>query len=96
MGESKTDAKIDATAIDLDKPYLGWFDHYAEGWQAVVVYLKDGQRKAHRLGDGVRYERAVRMCEVLSEVTGLPVAGELSKREFALPVAEHGGEVFAR
>ncbi|GAA2861284.1 hypothetical protein [Nonomuraea rubra] len=85
MADTKT--TIETTVIDLDKPYLGWFDHYQEGWQAVVVYLKDGQRKAHRLGDGVSFERATTMCQVLSEVTGLPVAGELSKREFALPVA---------
>ncbi|TDD54555.1 hypothetical protein E1286_05020 [Nonomuraea terrae] len=84
MGDTKTEA----TVIDLNRPYLGWFDHYQEGWQAVVVYLKDGQRKAYRLGNGLPFARVTEMCEVLSETTGLPVAGELSKREFALPVAD--------
>jgi hypothetical protein len=78
------------TVVDLAKPYLGWFDHYQEGWQAVVVYQEDGKRVAHRLGDGVTYERATEMCRVLSETSGLPVAGELSKREFALPVSMGG------
>jgi hypothetical protein len=91
MSETKT-----KKTIDLDQPYLGWFDHYHEGWQPVLVRVKDGRRTAYRLGDAVSHERAVETCQVLAEVTPLPVAGELSKREFALPVAENGGEVFAR
>lgn len=79
--------KIETTVIDLDKPYLGWFDHYQAGWQAVLVYQRDGKRVAHRLGDAVSYERATEMCRVLAEQTRVQCAGELSKSGFALPVA---------
>ena len=70
------------TQINLNRPYLGWFDHFHGDWQAVIVRLKDGSRAAYRLGDALPYERAVEMCQVLSETTGVPVAGELSKQGF--------------
>lgn len=80
----------DTTTVDLDQPYLGWFNHYTAGWQPVLVRLKDGKRKAYRLGEPLPYERAVEMCQVLSETTGLPVAGELSKSDFSVPVSMGG------
>ena len=79
-----------ANTIDLDRPYLGWFNHYSAGWQAVIVRMKDGHRAAYRLGEPLPYERAVEMCNVLSETTGLPVAGELSKRDFCQPISMGG------
>ena len=94
MADTKTETKT-ASVVDLDRPYLGWLDHYAQGWQAVIVRLKDGSRAAYRLGDELSYERVTEMCRVLSETTGVPIAGELAKNGF-LPVAEHGDEVFAR
>ncbi|MGW4800922.1 hypothetical protein ACWEPC_51735 [Nonomuraea sp. NPDC004297] len=79
-----------AITVDLDQPYLGWFDHYSAGWQAALVRQRAGRRTAYRLGEPLPYERATEMCQVLAEVTGLPVAGELSKREFALPISMGG------
>ncbi|MCF6467304.1 hypothetical protein FAF44_02605 [Nonomuraea sp. MG754425] len=70
-------------------PYFGWFDFYQQGWQTVVVYQRDEKPIAHRLGDAVPLDRATEMCQVLAEVTGLPVAGELSKRSFT-PIADQG------
>jgi hypothetical protein len=77
--------------IDLDRPYLGWLNHYEQGWQAALVRMKNGERTALRLGDPVGFDHATLVCRVLSETTGLPVAGERSKKGF-LPVSEQGGE----
>jgi hypothetical protein len=76
-----------APVIDLDRPYLGWFDHYAAGWQAVIVRQVDGRATAYRLGDELSYKRATEMCQVLSDVTGVPVAGELDKRDGFRPIS---------
>jgi hypothetical protein len=78
------------TVVHLAKPYLGWLNHYEAGWQAAIVRRIDGQRWAYRLGEPLPYERATDMCRVLSEVTGVPVAGELSKQGGFLPVSMGG------
>ncbi|WP_433520094.1 hypothetical protein ACQP2T_63880 (plasmid) [Nonomuraea sp. CA-143628] len=84
------DIKTATTVIDLDKPYLGWLNHYDAGWQAAIVRRIDGRRWAYRLGEPLSFDRATDMCRVLSEVTGVPVAGELSKRDEFLPVSMGG------
>lgn len=77
-----------ADSLDLTKPYLGWLNHYSAGWQAAIVYLRDGRRRAYRLGNELPFDRAAGLCQVLAAVTGVQVAGELSKRGF-LPVAKN-------
>ncbi|MER5419890.1 hypothetical protein [Streptosporangium roseum] len=76
-----------ADSVDLGAPYVGWLDHYQCGWQAALVYLRDGRRAAYRLGDELPFDRATGLCQVLAAVTGVQVAGELSKRGF-LPLAK--------
>ena len=73
-------------AVDLDRPYVGWLDHFSAGWQAAIVYQRNGERVAYRLGEPLPHERATEMCRVLASVLGVQVAGELSKRGF-LPVS---------
>ena len=73
------------TTVDLNKPYVGWLDHFSAGWQIALVRMEDGRRKATRLGSEVPKDQAEHMCRMLGEVTGVQVAGELSKRGF-LPV----------
>lgn len=70
------------TTIDLDRPYVGILDHYGAGWQIALVRVEDGRRKALRLGSEVPKEDAEQMCQTLAEVTGVQVAGELTKRDF--------------
>ncbi|MEU8151730.1 hypothetical protein [Nonomuraea sp. NPDC048901] len=83
---ASTEPATEAVAVDFDLPYLGWFDHYQFGWQAAIVYQRNGERVAYRLGEPLPFERATEMCRVLASVTGVQVAGELSKRGF-LPVS---------
>jgi hypothetical protein len=73
-------------AVDLARPYVGWFDHFSAGRQAAIVRQVDGQPHAYRLGEPLPFERATEMCRVLAEATGVQVAGELNKRGF-LPVS---------
>lgn len=68
--------------IDLNRPYIGILNHYDAGWQITLVRLEDGRRKALRLGGEVPREQAEEMCRGLAAVTGLQVAGELSKQGF--------------
>ncbi|WP_031161926.1 hypothetical protein [Streptosporangium roseum] len=82
-----TTAPAPADSLDLTKPYLGWLNHYSAGWQAAIVYLRDGRRRAYRLGDELPFDRATQLCQVLATVTGVQVAGELSKQGF-LPLAK--------
>ena len=73
-------------ALDPDRPYVGWLDHYQAGWQGVLVYVReDGKRTALRLGREDKLEFTQYMCLMLSDQLGVQVAGELSKRGF-LPV----------
>jgi hypothetical protein len=74
-----------ASAPGVPAPYLGWFDHYSAGWQAVLVHHRDGVPVALRLGDELPHERVVHICRSIAAVTGLRFAGELSKKTF-LPI----------
>lgn len=85
-----TDTATATPIIDLAKPYVGWLDHYEQGWQAVLVYERGGTRVAHRLGDAVSLERATETCHVLAEQAGVQFAGELSKRDGFMPIALGG------
>ncbi|MEV4079050.1 hypothetical protein AB0J43_02000 [Nonomuraea fuscirosea] len=76
--------------IDLDRPDFGWINHHQAGWQAVLVYHKDGTRRALRLGAEMPLRRAVELCQILADQTSTQLAGELSKRDGFLPLAMGG------
>jgi hypothetical protein len=77
-------------SVDLDKPYIGWFNHHLQGWQVAIVRVKEGRRFALRLGSEVDLRNAMFIAQTLSEIVGVPVAGELAKGDGFLPVSMGG------
>ncbi|GAA0949157.1 hypothetical protein [Nonomuraea longicatena] len=90
---SHPDTPAHTTDTNSPPPYVGWFDHYSAGWQAVLVHHRDGKPVAIRLGDELPHERVVRICETIAAAGGIDLAGELDKKTFLPAVTTAAADV---